>query len=78
MNSNWGLVDPLSERVRDKRVKRERLAFRANEDFAMWLETLGLAKPDGRGWPDHENSWYGDANQAGRVGGEGLSEGSLA
>ena len=78
MNSNWGLVDPLSERVRDKRVKRERLAFRANEDFAMWLETFGLAKPDGRGWPDHEQSWHGDANQAGRVGGEGLSEGGLA
>jgi methylenetetrahydrofolate--tRNA-(uracil-5-)-methyltransferase len=38
MNSNWGLVDPLQERVRDKKHKRELLAERANRDFRSWLK----------------------------------------
>ncbi len=38
MNSNWGLVDPLPGRVRDKREKRRRLAERAQADFLSWLE----------------------------------------
>jgi methylenetetrahydrofolate--tRNA-(uracil-5-)-methyltransferase len=43
MNSNWGLVDPLDERVRDKRVKRARLAERAQSDFLAWL---GATSPE--------------------------------
>ena len=78
MNSNWGLVDPLSERVRDKRVKRERLALRANEDFTAWLDAHGLERADGSGRPDHETQWHGGVTRARRVVGEGLSEGSLA
>jgi methylenetetrahydrofolate--tRNA-(uracil-5-)-methyltransferase len=42
MNSNWGLVDPLERRIRDKRKKREALACRAQEDFERWvLEEAG-------------------------------------
>jgi methylenetetrahydrofolate--tRNA-(uracil-5-)-methyltransferase len=37
MNSNWGLVDPLPGRVRDKREKRRLLAERAQTDFEAWL-----------------------------------------
>jgi methylenetetrahydrofolate--tRNA-(uracil-5-)-methyltransferase len=37
MNSNWGLVDPLSETVRDKRLKRQALADRAQADFLTWM-----------------------------------------
>ncbi len=37
MNSNFGLLDPLNERVRDKRRKRERLAERARESLAAWM-----------------------------------------
>lgn len=37
MNSNWGLVEPLGERVRDKQVKRTLLAERAQEDFLSWM-----------------------------------------
>lgn len=37
MNSNWGLVDPLAERIRDKKVKRERLGQRAQDDFLAWM-----------------------------------------
>jgi methylenetetrahydrofolate--tRNA-(uracil-5-)-methyltransferase len=43
MNSNWGLVDPLPEAIRDKRRKRERLAERAQADFLAWMEASGLA-----------------------------------
>ena len=42
MNSNWGLVDPLSRRIRSKRKRRESLAQRANEDFMVWMESSGL------------------------------------
>lgn len=38
MNSNWGLVDPLPDRIRDKKKKREVLARRAQEDFLAWTE----------------------------------------
>jgi methylenetetrahydrofolate--tRNA-(uracil-5-)-methyltransferase len=37
MNSNWGLVDPLPRRVRDKRKKREATAQRAQADFERWV-----------------------------------------
>ncbi len=42
MNSNWGLVEPLPTRVRDKRQKRELLAERAQSDFLGWMEAHGV------------------------------------
>ncbi|MEM7417460.1 MAG: methylenetetrahydrofolate--tRNA-(uracil(54)-C(5))-methyltransferase (FADH(2)-oxidizing) TrmFO [Gemmatimonadota bacterium] len=42
MNSNWGLVDPLPQRVRDKRQKRVILAKRAQEDFLGWAAEAGI------------------------------------
>jgi methylenetetrahydrofolate--tRNA-(uracil-5-)-methyltransferase len=42
MNSNWGLVDPLAERVRKKSERRLKLADRAQSDFLGWMETAGL------------------------------------
>jgi methylenetetrahydrofolate--tRNA-(uracil-5-)-methyltransferase len=38
MNSNFGLLDPLPERVRDKGEKRARLAERARLALDAWLE----------------------------------------
>jgi methylenetetrahydrofolate--tRNA-(uracil-5-)-methyltransferase len=43
MNSNFGLIDPLPERVRDKREKRARLAERARLAFQAWLEENDIA-----------------------------------
>ncbi len=37
MNSNWGLVDPLKERIRDRTRRREMLANRALADFQSWV-----------------------------------------
>jgi methylenetetrahydrofolate--tRNA-(uracil-5-)-methyltransferase len=42
MNSNWGLVDPLPVRIRDKKRKREALAERAQRDFLAWMEAEGV------------------------------------
>jgi hypothetical protein len=42
MNSNWGLVDPLPGRVRDKKEKRRMLAARALDDFLGWLAEVDL------------------------------------
>lgn len=42
MNSNFGLLDPLEETVRDKARKRALLAERAQADFAAWMETNGI------------------------------------
>jgi methylenetetrahydrofolate--tRNA-(uracil-5-)-methyltransferase len=42
MNSNFGLVEPLAERVREKARKRELLAARAGRDFAAWMEEAGV------------------------------------
>lgn len=42
MNSNFGLVDPLRERVRKKREKRERLAARALAAQADWIADSGI------------------------------------
>jgi folate-dependent tRNA-U54 methylase TrmFO/GidA len=42
MNSNWGLVEPLAKRVKDKKQKREMLAERAAQEFAGWMETQGI------------------------------------
>ena len=47
MNSNWGLVEPLPGKVRDKRRKRELLAERAQADFLGWMETHGLTPAEG-------------------------------
>jgi len=52
MNSNWGLVEPLADRVRDKRQKREMLAARAEADFFAWMHSVGIEpslEPDGQG-----------------------------
>jgi methylenetetrahydrofolate--tRNA-(uracil-5-)-methyltransferase len=45
MNSNWGLVEPLPHRVKDKVKKRAMLAERAQADFHGWMEEAGLAVP---------------------------------
>lgn len=42
MNSNWGLVDPLVQRVKDKQEKRAILAQRAQADFTEWMRSYGL------------------------------------
>ena len=44
MNANFGLVDDLPDRVRDKRVKRERIAERALADMMRWRDER-LAAP---------------------------------
>ena len=43
MNSNWGLVDPLPKRVKNKKEKRQILAQRAQDDFSTWMAEYGLA-----------------------------------
>ncbi len=40
MNSNWGCVDPLREKVRDRAARRRRLAERAMADFRAWARAL--------------------------------------
>ncbi|MCG6956666.1 MAG: methylenetetrahydrofolate--tRNA-(uracil(54)-C(5))-methyltransferase (FADH(2)-oxidizing) TrmFO [Gemmatimonadetes bacterium] len=42
MNSNWGLVEPLPDRIRDKHAKRAALARRAQADFESWMEEHDL------------------------------------
>jgi methylenetetrahydrofolate--tRNA-(uracil-5-)-methyltransferase len=42
MNSNWGLVDPLYPRIRDKRERRLALAERALADFRTWMAETGI------------------------------------
>ena len=39
MNANFGLVDDLTVRVKDKRAKKEQLAERALADMAAWRDT---------------------------------------
>jgi methylenetetrahydrofolate--tRNA-(uracil-5-)-methyltransferase len=43
MNANFGLVDDLAERVKDKRRKRDLLAERALAEMARWREEQALA-----------------------------------
>jgi len=46
MNANFGLLDDLSEKVRDKKRKREMFAERALADMRNWIEAnavLGAA-----------------------------------
>lgn len=40
MNANFGLVDDLGVRVKDKRAKKERLAERALADIVAWRDTV--------------------------------------
>lgn len=47
MNSNFGLLDPLEEKVRDKTIKRALLAERAQAHFAAWMEASGIEVPAG-------------------------------
>ena len=51
MNSNFGLLDPLAEHVRDKGLRREKTIARARADFENWMrehdvgiEPLALGK----------------------------------
>ena len=45
MNSNWGLVEPLATPIRDKKLKREALAARAQTDFEAWMASIGMETP---------------------------------
>ena len=51
MNSNWGLVEPLDETIRDRKRKRERLAARALADLASWMEAEGVTGRPGAAPP---------------------------
>lgn len=42
MNSNFGLLDPLDRRVKDKDEKRAILSQRAQADFAAWMEANAI------------------------------------
>jgi methylenetetrahydrofolate--tRNA-(uracil-5-)-methyltransferase len=48
MNSNFGLLPPLAEHVRDKGARREALVQRARTAFAHWVEDHELALTAGR------------------------------
>ena len=43
MNANFGLVDDLPEKVRDKKKKRELLAERALTDMRQWIDEMNMA-----------------------------------
>lgn len=45
MNANFGLLDELPERIRDKKKKREMLAERALRDMQAWIEANGVNSP---------------------------------
>ncbi len=45
MNANFGLVDDLPTKIRDKRVKKERMAERGLNDLRAWSDTLALGNP---------------------------------
>jgi methylenetetrahydrofolate--tRNA-(uracil-5-)-methyltransferase len=49
MNSNFGLLDPLEERVKDKHRKRELLVERAQADFAAWMAAHGVESAEAAG-----------------------------
>ncbi len=77
MNSNWGLVDPLTDRVRDKRAKRERLARRAAQDFGKWLDAIGEVPAKRMSPADHETPWHGALDEAGGTARAVMPEGGL-
>jgi hypothetical protein len=43
MNANFGLVDDLSEMIRDKKKKREQIAQRALADMKTWIDSNRIA-----------------------------------
>jgi methylenetetrahydrofolate--tRNA-(uracil-5-)-methyltransferase len=43
MNANFGLVEPLESEIRDKRLKKERLAGRALADLAAWRDGISAS-----------------------------------
>jgi len=43
MNANFGLVDDLPAKIRDKRKKRELIAERALSDLRVWIAAAGIA-----------------------------------
>ena len=47
MNANFGLVDDLGKRVKDKRAKKEQLAARALEHMATWRDSAFAATSAG-------------------------------
>jgi methylenetetrahydrofolate--tRNA-(uracil-5-)-methyltransferase len=47
MNANFGLVDELGKRVKDKRAKKEQLAARALEHMAVWRDEALVATSAG-------------------------------
>jgi methylenetetrahydrofolate--tRNA-(uracil-5-)-methyltransferase len=42
MNANFGLLDELPQRVRDKKQKREMFAERALREMQEWIESSGI------------------------------------
>ena len=48
MNANFGLVDDLAVRVKDKRAKKEQLAARALGDMTAWRDGILAAVPASR------------------------------
>ena len=42
MNSNFGLLEPLAEPIRDKGARRARLVERAREDFDAWIDANAI------------------------------------
>ena len=44
MNSNWGLVDPLQVRIRNKKQKRQMLGERALGDFTSWIVAEDISR----------------------------------
>lgn len=42
MNSNFGLLDPLEDAIRDKHNRREQLVKRAREEFTTWVREHDL------------------------------------
>jgi methylenetetrahydrofolate--tRNA-(uracil-5-)-methyltransferase len=52
MNSNFGLLDSMDGRIRDKDKRREALVERARRDFAAWASDAGIeiAAPRPFGW----------------------------
>lgn len=48
MNANFGLLDELPVRVKDKKQKREQLAARALADLTTWAGAAGIASASAR------------------------------
>jgi methylenetetrahydrofolate--tRNA-(uracil-5-)-methyltransferase len=44
MNSNFGLLEPLSDAPRDKSLRRQKLVELAEREFDAWLATIGMTE----------------------------------